>query len=327
MNIPLSTELNPFEGSIEKSALNFGINTSPIYMGRYFPTSDKDANQPWVPTIIHNKECKDKKAISKLDDDGNITDWWIVGEKYHVKTHKNFFHPIHQALIKTIEPRYLKDVKITTQSSRNGRWGLQTYVFPNVTIPIETKQGHNTDIQLRITTWSGLDGCTANNYIVGAFDGYCSNGLVFSRAIDTDAAYTRRYRRNTKGFNIDEFTADMKGAVDNFKVQSKEFQVYATTTLSYNAASKFIDSINSFSKSKREGMKALLDVEWYNRGPNIFSLHSALTRYSSDPDNPIIRTGKSKHKDSKHELLHKREEEVTTILQSNSWKELVAAHV
>ena len=44
-------------------------------------------------------------------------------------------------------------------------------------------------------------------------------------------------------------------------------------------------------------------------------------------DNPIIRTGKSKHKDSKHELLHKREEEVTTILQSNSWKELVAAHV
>ncbi len=298
---------NPFEESFLKSPLNFEIETSEIY------------------TELSGKPCDDKKAVHKLDENNNSVDWWVVGKDYYDKTHKEFFGSIEQELLSNIQPGHLQGVQVRTKVSRNGRWGMRDYVFPNVNIPVETANGHNTTIQMRISAWNGLDGLTANNYILGAFDSFCTNGCVFTQAVDKENAYIKKWKRNSKNFSMDAFSADLSTAIEFFYEQSEEYQFMADKSLSVADGLEFIENIKSFSKAKQESMKELFIREVTNRGPNVFSLHSAFTNYSSHRNDDLFRTRKTKRDDVEAEILFKREEEITNIFQSNQWQDLLAA--
>ena len=299
--------VNPFEQSFNGSALDFSITTGEVF------------------TPMFEESSCEKKAVIKLDDNGNPVDWWVVGRDYYVKSHRDFFGSIERELMNNIDPNHLSGVEITTKSSRGGRWGMRQYVFPNVTCPVETNTGFTTDINLRIVSWSGLDGGTANNYIIGLFDGYCLNGCVFTRAANKKDAYVKRYKRNSKNFNLDFFCADIMNAVEVFYEQSKEFQLMAQKPLSLQQGWDFIDNTKTFSKAKRESMKELFTREFCVRGNNVFSLHSAFTNYSSHKNDDLFLSRTTKHEDVEAEILFKREEEITNILNSNSWRELLAA--
>ena len=296
-----------FKQSIADSPLDFQVSTDGILLKHY-------TDMP---------ECSDKKAVIKHDDDGNPVDWWVVGSDYHVKSHNKYFGEIHNALLDNIEPAHLEGVEIDTRSSRGGRWGMQQFVFPNVNIPIETKTGHNTTINMRINTWTALDSMTANNYIVGAYDGFCTNGMVFSQ-LGADG-YTKRYKRNTKGFDLEVFTADLIDSVEYFYRQSKEFQQMADSSLALSQGIEFIKNVKSFSKAKEKAMIELYTREVADRGPNVFSLHSALTNYSSHRNDDLFRTRKTKHEDVEAEILLKREEEVINVINTQQFQSLIAA--
>ena len=305
---------NPFKASFNYSPLDFHVVTDKIY-------TDKANNIP----------CLDKKAVIKLDEFNNPVDWWIVGKDYYVKSHKDFFNPIEQKILDTFKADDVDNVIIKTKSARNGRWGLRDYVFPNIGVPIHTTSGHETTIQLRIVCWSGLDGSTANNYMLGAIDSFCTNGQVFTQAADKDEAITKLYKRNSKLFDMKQFAITLTNAADTFYEKAKEYQYMATKPCGWIKGSAFIDNLKSLSDSKREGLKFLLAKEFTERGHNIFALHSALTNYSShnnqmDYENKsLFRSRKSKHGDMEHKVMFNREEEVLNILESKQWKELLVA--
>jgi hypothetical protein len=305
-----TTISNPFEESFNDSPLDFDISTSEVCLG------DAYINNPgYTPS-------RDVKAIIKYDKWRNIDDWWVVGADYFVKTHKEFFGGIEQRIVDTFDPNDIATVKIKTKSARNGRWGLREYVFPNIGVPIVTTNGHETSISLRIIAWSGLDGKTANNYLLGAFDGYCTNGQVFTKAADKDTAVVKKYKRNTKGFDNDLFSVTLVDAADIFYTKSREYEQYAKQSLPPYRGIDFIESLG-LSKKKENGLIYLYNIERDIRGANVFALHSAFTNYSSHVNKDLFRTIE-KSTDIRDERMFKREEEVLTVLESNQWRDLTS---
>ena len=307
LNITVS---NPFEESFNGSPLDFDIGTSSIYLDGNW------ANNPGY------RPAQDSKAIVKYDKWRNIDDWWIVGTDYFVKTHKEFFGGIEQRIIDTFDSNDIATVKIKTKSARNGRWGLREYVFPNIGVPIVTTNGHETSISLRIIAWSGLDGKTANNYLLGAFDGYCTNGQVFTKAADKDAAVVKKYKRNTKGFDNDLFSVTLVDAAEIFYSKSREYEQYAKQSLPSYRGMDFIESLG-LSKNKEEGLMILYDGEIAVRGENVFALHSTFTNYSSHVNKDLFRTRET-GADIHNERMFKREEEVLAVLESTQWRDLTS---
>jgi hypothetical protein len=78
------------------------------------------------------------------------------------------------------------------------------------------------------------------------------------------------------------------------------------------------------SENKRDGIKAIYSQEILDRGQNVFSLHSALTNYSSHVNPNLFRTRTTKN-DVQAESMFKREEEVYNVFSSHQWQELMAA--
>jgi len=330
LDIPQQTPLDPFATAFNGSALDFNIQPYDIYLGYEKQEHSYEGVKDIIKTA-YNKDCDDKKGIAKFNSDGEILDWWVVGKDYYHKTHREFFHPIWEQIVDNFDTNDVADVKINIKSARNGRWGLMDMVFPNIGVPITTTNGHKTTISLRIVAWSGLDGSAANNYILGAIDGFCTNGQIFTSAVDKDGAITKLSKRNSKLFDMKQFAFTLKNAAETFDNKSKEYQIMATKSLGLKDGSKFIDNIINLSDSKKKGLKELLQLELVTRGHNVFALHSALTNYSSHNDqlnmdgDVLFRTKKSKYEDMHHKKMFSREEEVLSIIESNQWQELLVA--
>ncbi len=99
---------------------------------------------------------------------------------------------------------------------------------------------------------SGLDGLTANNYLLGAFDNFCLNGCVWASEGKTD--YTIMKKRNSKLFNLEHFSDKLVSASEEFYRRSEEFQKMAQTTLAVGEGLEFLDTLK-ISEKKKEGLK------------------------------------------------------------------------
>ena len=309
--VKIDTVSNPFKDSFDNSILDFEVTTSPIYLA----TNEEKYGE------YGSDSCMDKQAVVKLHKDGSVEDWWVVGKDYFVKSHRDFYESIEEKIVERFDPNHIATVDIKTKSSRNGRWGLREYIFDGISIPVKTTNDFETTIKFRIVAWSGLDGMTANNYLLGAFDSYCMNGCVWSSAGQTD--YTRMKKRNSKLFNLNHFSNTLVTASEDFYNRSEEFQSMAQTRLIAFNGLEFIEALKVSGK-KIEGLKDLYLDEVYLRGENVFALHSALTNYASHQHEHKFLTRRTKYfSDQAPELMFKREEEVTNILQSKEWVALL----
>ena len=225
--------------------------------------------------------------------------------------------------MENMDPNHINGVQVTTRSARNGRWGLRDYTFPNVQVPVKTSEGHETTVSLRIVAWSGLDGLTANNYMLGAIDGFCTNGMVFTPSVDKESAHTKVYKRNTKNFSLDGFAVHLQSSVEVFYYQAEQYRKMALLPLTREHGQNFIDDLK-MSENKRDGIKAIYSQEILDRGQNVFSLHSALTNYSSHVNPNLFRTRTTKN-DVQAESMFKREEEIYNVFSSHQWQELMTA--
>ena len=316
----LPIQYNPFKEAFDNGPLDFDVREGLVTLNQL----DHGENE-----VLCNR---DNKAIIRDNEYGTrVQDWWIVGKGYFVKSHRDFYTPIWDKILENFDPNDVAGVEIKYKSARNGRWGMMDLVFPNIGVPITTTNGFETTIKLRIVCWSGLDGTTANNYMLGAIDSFCTNGQVFTKAADKDGAITKLYKRNSKLFDMDSFALSLTNSADTFYQKAREYQYMATKPLGWDKGSAFIDSFKSLSDSKKEGLKFILGKEFTERGHNIFALHSALTNYSSHNNQmdyegkSVFRSRKSKHGDMEHKVLFDREVEVLSILESKQWQELLVA--
>ena len=99
----------------------------------------------------------------------------------------------------------------------------------------------------------------------------------------------------------------------------------ADSSLALSQGIEFIKNVKSFSKAKEKAMIELYTREVADRGPNVFSLHSALTNYSSHRNDDLFRTRKTKHEDVEAEILLKREEEIINVINTQQFQSLIAA--
>jgi len=316
----LPTQYNPFKEAFDNGPLDFDVREGLVTLNQLDHGENEVLCSP------------DNKAIIRDNEYGTrVQDWWIVGKGYFVKSHRDFYTPIWDKILENFDPNDVAGVEIKYKSARNGRWGMMDLVFPNIGVPIKTSNGFETTIKLRIVCWSGLDGTTANNYMLGAIDSFCTNGQVFTKAADKDGAITKLYKRNSKLFDMDSFAISLTNSADTFYQKAREYQYMATKSLGWETGSAFIDSFKSLSDSKKEGLKFILCKEFTERGHNIFALHSALTNYSSHNNQmdyegkSVFRSRKSKHGDMEHKILFDREVEVLSILESKQWQELLVA--
>ena len=155
-----------------------------------------------------------------------------------------------------------------------------------------------------------------------AFDGYCTNGQVFTKAADKDAAVVKKYKRNTKGFDNDLFSVTLVDAAEIFYSKSREYEQYAKQSLPPYRGIDFIESLG-LSKNKEEGLIYLYNIERDIRGANVFALHSAFTNYSSHVNKDLFRTRET-GADIHNERMFKREEEVLAVLESTQWRHLTS---
>jgi hypothetical protein len=146
---------------------------------------------------------------------------------------------------------------------------------------------------------------------------------VFTQAADKDSAYTKVYKRNTKNFSLDGFAVNLQSSVEVFYYQAEQYRKMALMPLARDYGHSFIDSLK-MSENKRDGIKAIYSQEILDRGQNVFSLHSALTNYSSHVNPNLFRTRTTKN-DVQAESMFKREEEVYNVFSSRQWQELMAA--
>mgnify|MGYP003659536219 CR=1 FL=1 len=327
----IPTRYNPFENAFNGSELDFNIQPYNIYLGYEKQEHSYEGVKDIIKTA-YNKPSFDKKGIAKYNENGEITDWWVVGEGYHHKSHRDFYTPIWDEILDNFQPAEIGGVNIKFKSARNGRWGMMDLVFPNVGVPVITTNGHETTIKLRIVCWSGLDGSAANNYMLGAIDSFCTNGQVFTQAANKDEAITQLYKRNTSGFDMKDFALSLSNAVDIFQLKAREYQQMADKPLGWEKGSAFIDGLKILSDQKKEGLKILLNKEFSQRGNNIFALHSALTNYSSHNDQLnldgkwLFQSRKSKDgSNNVDQQMFSREKEVLTIIESKQWQELLVA--
>ena len=247
--VKIDTVRNPFKESYDNSILDFEVTTSPIYLA----TNEEKYGE------YGSDECMDKQAVVKLHKDGSVEDWWVVGKDYFVKSHRDFYESIEEKMIERFDPNHIASVEIKTKSSRNGRWGLREYMFDSISIPVTTTNNFKTTIKFRIVAWSGLDGMTANNYLLGAFDSYCMNGCVWSSSGQTND-YTRMKKRNSKLFNLNHFSNTLVTASEDFYNKSEEFQTMAQTGLSPYVGLEFLEELKASGK-KIEGFKDLYSNE------------------------------------------------------------------
>ena len=312
-----------FSESFNGSALDFSIKEGKSYA---FTDGEFDLTKSnhFYPSYIANKvkECKDSKTVSRLDDDGNMVDSWGVGRNYYVKSHRKFFG-IMEDKIKEIFPiEKIEDVEIKTSSAKGGRWGMREYIFPSIGIPVNTRESESI-INLRIAGWTALDGSTANNFIIGAIDSFCSNGMIFTSSINKDDDIKQLYKRNSKCFDLDLFSNTIMNWGKIFERRMEEYQLMADTRLRKRDGYNFIDSLG-YSEKKVKGFDRLYHNECEIRGENVFSLFSAFTNYSSHQNEDLFIVKKDIN-DTRALTMFKRQEEVTKIFESKKWKELVAA--
>jgi hypothetical protein len=307
-------KIDAFKSAFDNSELDFPVRTSKLYID---DTLNKD----------HKAVIRDKYYGHTYDQlQRRVEDWWVVGKDYPVKSHRDFHEPIWEEIVNNFNPEDIEDVEVKVKSSRHGRWGLLDYLFPSINYELTTTNNHSTTITFRLLVWTGLDGRTANNFMLGAIDGYCTNGMVFS---SDPNSITKLYKRNTKGFCMKSFVSTLGMASQLFYDKAKEYQLMASKRITWQQTIDFIDKLN-MAEYKLNSLKELAGNERLQRGDNLFALHSALTNYSSHNDQldfenkPMFRTRKTKH-DTANENMFKRELEVADIFQGKEWKELLNA--
>ena len=299
-----TAQYDAFESAFKDSPLDFSVREDLIYLDG----------------IPHNANTEHKAVIRDYPNEHKVQDWWIVGKDYPIKSHRDFHEPIWKEIVNNFNPKDIEDVEVKVRSSRQGRWGLIDYRFPNINYQITTTQNHSTTITFRLLVWTGLDGRTANNFMLGAIDGYCTNGMVFS---SDPKSITKLYKRNTKGFCMKSFVSTLGMASQLFYDKAQEYQLMASKRMTWQETIDFIDKLK-MSDYKLDSLKQLASDERVQRGANLFALHSALTNYSSHPNTELFRTRKTKH-DTANENMFKRELEVAEIFQGKEWKELLVA--
>lgn len=264
----------------------------------------------------------DKKMLIKGYDKENPAQYMsVVNKSYRVVENREILHPLHEQMVNFFDPLVLNDVQVKDTVTKNYTKCYSEYSFPKVSRPIETRNGHKTDFQFRVIVKNTFDGSGSAVLWCGSIDMFCMNGRI-SGEFDVAKA------RHSRNFTADGFMVILQKSLERFNNEMALYQEYADKKLkAVKPVEDLYKALTAGSSEVKESKRAdtLSDrlfaqygQESAVRGHNLFSVMSALTHYASHDDE---RFGLKSNATA--DSLYKRQEKVSSWLNSKTWQEFV----
>ena len=267
------------------------------------------------PIRYENTRFRGKKYVIN----GNTSEvLGIVGDGFPSVPHGDFFRNIVNAIVENFGSEDTSEVIPRFTSAHNGAVALLDITFPNISYTIKTKE-HTTEIAQRAILWHGIDGTKSNLGVFGAVDFFCTNGMI-------TGTYEQVRKKNTSGFSLSNFVAEIQQSHNNFIEHAKYLQRMADSEFNpyrmENLADEWLVQMG-MSKRMAKNMHELFLEEASVRGKNLWALYSAMTNYSSHTDNGFKL--KEMGNDTRATSMWDREQKVVKWTNSEAFKDLLAA--
>ncbi len=240
----------------------------------------------------------------------------IVGKDFRCVDHKTFFEDVQQVMVETLPEDELTAVDVRWRSARRNAWAMMDLQLTGVAVKIENEK-FSTTIMPRIIALHGVDGSQSNQVYFGKIDAFCTNGMI-------NGTYDQVKRKNTSGFNMEDFKKQLRKARQDFYKEAQTMNKWLNTEIP-----KFIDMedlIEQIVGTERKG-RQMTDLYWQEagvRGHNVFSLYSAFTNYATDDVRSGMPLRNTRDKaETQSESMWKREQEVSKWISSDLFQRLL----
>ena len=240
----------------------------------------------------------------------------IVGKDFTCASHGDFFRSVMDTVTENLSSYEVDGANIAWRDAHHNGWAMMDMTLPNVKAKITTPK-HETEVAQRIIALHGVDGTCSNTVLFGAIDFFCTNGMVRGE-------HDKVRRKNTSGFSLDRFIAQLNRSKQDFYAQSERLQGWADKPLVYTNVR---DMLHSLLKSEKVGdkMLGLYAQEANVRGHNAWALYSAFTNYATYADERNGFKLRNTGGDTQAVNMFKREAQVSQWIESKQFKELIAA--
>lgn len=282
------------------SATDFDAVAEPIYM-------------------VNHAENRAQKIDQNIGRVIRRTDNWdalgIVGAKYGIAPNKPLYDMVCEAAEDTLPSGSMRGIELKEFSSNGGAYTRFELVFPALAQPIEQFRG-STELNFRIGISNSFNGSGSVRVFAGAYDLVCTNGLIIGE-VEKKAA------RHTSGYTPAKFADFIRHELTTYEERAKVWQSYARKFITPDQAKEALESAG-MSERRIASMLNQFEIESADRGRTAWALYSALTFYSSH-NSERFGVRNSSNVDNVAITLDNREREVSKVISSKAWAELVGA--
>lgn len=258
-------------------------------------------------------KVEDKKYVINANTDEYIG---IVGKGFTCANHGRFFRDVIHTTTEQLSPENMRGAEISWRHAHQNGWAMMDMRLPNVNAKIITDK-HETTVAQRIIALHGVNGTCSNVTIFGAIDFFCLNGQIRGR-------HDKVLRKNTSNFSLDNFITELEKSQQDFTAQTEQMQRWANSSLATVDVKALLEKIMK-SDRKAEKMFSLYNQEVATRGRNLWSLYSAFTNYATYADERNGFKMRNTGNDTQDKSMFMRELEVSQWVDTQQFKQLVAA--
>ena len=273
-----------------------------------FPVVER--KMQWLTQAGQGVDASGSKALVRMTTDKSPVLLSVVNSTYKLATNKELFTTIEQTIIDKVEPSCLVGVQLKDHISYDGRVCYREYVFPNLRCDI----GAKSDIGFRIVVSNSYGG-GAIKLLAGAIEFFCTNGMVSGQ-------YESTYARHTSGLVMSTFASNITSALDRFVSDAQRWRKWVETPVEFISAMVLLKNIAS-SPRMAEALSIQCAREFDVRGPNLWSVYSAMTYYASHNDgNFATRSDSEDESSGAATSMFKRELTVRDWTNTKEFKQL-----
>ena len=301
---------------LQDSPLNFKVN-------RHKLTSEYQENRWGIPST------KPTPLLGLFKSGKECTFLGAHTDRYQVVENNELFEYVRCSIVSAFDSdayttidlpedhdNLLRNVTITDKSSYDGAISMRDMVFNNSAFENVTNNGHTTSNALRIIILNSFDGKTPVRVYGGNIDFFCLNGMVLG-------SFDVLSKRHTKNLMLGNMSSSIRNLFLNYARFTVDMKEQSQKTLDAERGRAFIEACFKGMDRKTSSMLDQYDEERKTRGNNVWALTSAFTAYSSGTS--AFFSSKNTSNDHQEYTTLRRQHTVQNILNSDSYRELVAA--
>jgi hypothetical protein len=246
----------------------------------------------------------------------------IVSASYQPTPMRSLCAALEDALTDRLPGQALAGVQVHDTQARMGAWHAREYVIPAMGADVQQMRARGelavgTTIAFRAKVTNSYDSFSSARLQFGGLDLVCTNGMV---AWNADAVS----KRHTSVIDPALFSTALIIGLQKFQEQCQQWQEWAATEVTQAKVQAVIKSLPGMSDRLAQKLITRADEEIQARGANVYSVLSALTYFSSHPEDERFRV-RDTGNDNTAETIQRRTDQVTQWLRSQAWQRFANA--